>query len=387
MAVSIAKLDNPVKHYAWGSREWLARLQGRAAPTAEPEAELWIGDHPAGPSRVIEPGNTLPLSDWIARDREAVLGPGRAELPFLAKLLAVDRPLSIQVHPDAARARAGWRREEDAGVPEARRCYRDAEAKHEVLVALEPFEALCGLRDDEAAARAREALPSLCRDGAPAASCRDLLARLLDPRRRRALLADLEVFGRGDSPDARRCAELLGEHPGDPLAAAPLVLERVELAPGEALVVPPGTLHAYLSGAGVEVMTRSDNVVRGGLTAKHVDADELLTILRPESVPTPQPARPCDTTPGLLAYDTGTNRFALRRLDITTDRALVSRPGGRVCILLCVAGRVAVEAASGSSADPVELGPGEAALVPARLAEFGLLARERTAQVFEVSCQ
>jgi mannose-6-phosphate isomerase len=395
---AIVKLDNPILHYAWGSHEALARLQGREHPSLEPEAEIWIGDHRVAPSRVVDGGETVLLPDWIAADPEGVLGVRRGVrrgaqstcLPFLAKLLAAARPLSVQVHPDAEQARAGFGRERSAAVPEAQRCYRDANPKHEILVALGPFEALCGLRADEDVDEAIAAVPALgsafTDDAAlPKALC--LLKGLLhlDQGGVERVLADLKVFAAGESREAGLCSELLAEHPGDPLATAPLLLEHVSLESGQALVVPPGTLHSYLSGLGLEVMTPSDNVIRAGLTRKHVDRHELLAVASPRARGArvlDEPERDAD---GVAAYDTGTAAFALRLLDLEPGRAPVSRPGGRATLVLCVEGAVSLSEPRAGGGAPVALAAGEAALVASRAEHFELSAGSRTSRVFEVS--
>lgn len=381
---AIVKLDSPIQHYAWGSHHAIAQLQGRPAPTDEPEAELWIGDHPVAPSRVLEPSGSTALPDWLSRDPERTLGSGRLHLPFLTKVLAAARALSLQVHPDARQAREGFEREARAGVPEAERCYRDPNAKHELIVALSRFEALCGFRADAEVSRALAALPR-------AAKCLESRSREaplawslfeglqgLEETDRHALIDELGTFaGDAEGLEAEWIGRLLIEHPGDPLAVAPLLLNPVVLEPGEALVVRPGTLHTYLCGVGVEVMTRSDNVVRGGLTSKHVERNELARI----TLPHPQPAergRPLiGTRDGLEAtYETGTDEFAVRTLAIDPDRR-VARSGGRVAVLLCVEGRI--------ETDGVALSAGEAALVPAALESYELKGSARTSRVFEVS--
>ncbi|MDR1786934.1 MAG: class I mannose-6-phosphate isomerase [Treponema sp.] len=226
-------LDCVVKHYPWGSESLLPALLARPNPDSTPWAELWMGTHAGGPSLVRGPdGTTVPLSEF----RPRAGGPPVGELPFLFKALAAARPLSIQAHPSLAQAREGFARENAKGIPldSPARTYKDPNHKPELLCALTPFRALCGYR-------APEEPPS---DEA------------------RALAAELAAL-----------------YPGDPGADAPLRLNLVTLAPGEAFFVPPGTLHAYLSGLGLEVMACSDNVLRGGLTEKHIDREELARIV------------------------------------------------------------------------------------------------------------
>jgi len=343
----IVLLENPIRHYAWGSRTFLARLQGRPFPTREPEAELWIGAHPAAPSRVVTEAGTVPLPEWIARDPEGILGPEVAarfgsELPFLVKILAVEQPLSVQVHPDAAQARAGFEREEAAGIPRdaPHRSYRDPRPKPELVCALTPFEALVGLRPAGEVRRelAELEIPALrpileALEGSaggstgegdalrrafatllawPAAERPALVAAVAEAARRRGSelgqvgqvgqgtragleqsggrledggLEDAGGSGPAGSPPLAWAARLAAAWPADPLVLAPFFLHHVRLAPGETLFVDPGTLHAYLAGAAVEVQASSDNVLRAGLTGKHVDVRELLKVARVRTRP------------------------------------------------------------------------------------------------------
>jgi mannose-6-phosphate isomerase len=392
----IVKLRNPIQHYAWGSHEALAMLQGRPGPTREPEAELWVGDHPTAPSEVEEAGAHLGLPDWIARDPDAVLAPGRRRLPFLVKILAARASLSVQVHPDAAQAERGFERESRARIATTERSYSDRNAKHEMLVALSRFEALCGLRSDEDVARLSGLVPGGAFAALAQTSCANqrpgraaaLFHRLqcLDEREKRELLGELERFAGGaGSREARWMARLLVEHPGDPLAAAPMLLNPVVLAPGSALVVRPGTLHAYLSGTGVEVMTPSDNVVRGGLTNKHVDRDELRVLARDDASPAETVAPEIDPEqPGTAMYATGCEDFSVRSCEVGAEVS-VERPGGRVAVVLCVAGAVEATSLGANSSQTVVLDGADAALVPASAERYRLRGRAPFSRVFEIS--
>ena len=246
------RLHGPLQHYAWGDRSFLPQLLG-LEPDGRPWAELWLGTHPNGPGELAD-GSPL----------EAVSGP----LPYLLKVLAAAEPLSLQVHPDAAQAVDGF----------ARGVYPDDRAKPELLVALTDFDALCGLRphDDAAALLGSLGLDELakrCRSDGAGALLEDLYRGRVDAG---------ELVGacaRHDGDEARLVTELDRCYPGEPSVTATLLLNRVHLAPGEALHLTAGNLHAYLRGAGVELMGASDNVVRAGLTVKEVHVDELLRIL------------------------------------------------------------------------------------------------------------
>lgn len=265
-----------IAHYGWGTESDLASLLGRE-PDGQPWAEVWVGAHPTLPSW-LEPGPGT-LRD-IAPD-----------LPFLLKALAVGSPLSIQTHPSAEQAAAGFAREDRLGIAmdAPSRTYRDPYAKPELVCALTEFEALCGFRSVAAIASDFEALG--LEEWAKAVRTQSLAmvvgSLLTLPK---AEQADLVASVAADGPSwLGRIAEL---YPSDAGVIVALMLERHVLAPGEALVLESGLLHAYLRGLGAEVMGPSDNVLRGGLTPKHVDVAELLDVLRPELRAERRPAGP-----------------------------------------------------------------------------------------------
>jgi mannose-6-phosphate isomerase len=365
-------LRGPIKRYAWGSRTALAALAGRP-PSAEPEAELWLGAHPDGSAEARWEGSWVSLRELIARDPAGMLGASvlersGPELAFLLKVLAIELPLSLQVHPDRTRASEGFARERAAGTTGEARRYRDPRHKPELVVALDELWALHGLlAPDEIRRRFRDAgiaglapeMGRLARRGA--AGLRDFVAALLglegDHRSRvldeaRAAVAGArrlgiaEGAGRGaisapaagprfaprrDRPGAAASSSperhddprdrvehwlgrLLDLHPEDPAALAPLFLGLVRLAPGQGLFQSPGVLHCYLGGAGVEVMASSDNVVRAGLTEKHVDVDEVLEVARFESAPAAVVA-PSRLREGVTGWKCDAEEFELVRLD------------------------------------------------------------------------
>jgi mannose-6-phosphate isomerase len=385
------ELRNPIQRYAWGRRDGVAALVG-GEPTGGPEAELWVGAHPAAPSSVVGDPHHRTLDRLIADDPEHWLGAelvaaGTTTLPFLLKVLAVGAPLSLQAHPSARQARAGFEREEAAGIDRAapERRYRDPNAKPESLVAIAPTWALCGFRpaDDAAALVAglacEEVGPLVARlgSGAPGALA-DALAWILRlaGRERAAVAAAAARAAReaapgpaigtgvgGDGPDPispdaayRWVATLAEHHPGDPTCLAPLLLELVLLAPGDAVHLPAGNLHAYLDGAGIEVMGASDNVVRGGLTPKHVDVGELLEVVRFEPG-IPPPPRRVAAGERTTVYDSGEDAYALAVIE--PGRAPVTLRPGAPSLLLATGGPV--EVASPESA--LTLDGGAAAFV------------------------
>lgn len=353
-------LHNTVQPYAWGATDGVAQVVG-SVPSGAAEAELWVGTHPMAPSRVVDDPAGRTLAEVIASDPGRWLGPdlaaaGHTALPFLLKVLAIGRPLSLQAHPSAAEARAGFAREEATGTPLTSpvRTYRDPNPKPEALVALRPTEALCGFRPvHESAALVRscaspvlEPLERILAAGGAGAQ-REALSWLLhldggDRHEVAALAAKVGSSEPAGTPLAWVGA-LAEEYPGDPTALAPLLLEVVHLEAGDALHLPAGNLHAYLGGAGVEIMAASDNVLRGGLTPKHVDVDELLAILRFDPGVPPGPIRR-HPAPGLTTYDAGEASFALAVID-AAESPVVVEPR-RPSLLLATGGPVRVAGAA-----------------------------------------
>jgi mannose-6-phosphate isomerase len=356
--VTVVALDGALRHYDWGSRTAIPQLLG-LEPDGRPVAELWFGAHPHDPSPLPTAGGSL--AELIAADPVRALGRAVAarfdgRLPFLLKVLAADRALSIQVHPTRDQARAGYAREEDAGIaPDAaERNYKDANHKPELLCALTRFDALCGFRT------VRSTLSLLAELAVPElAFLADLLAGD-DPLRAAftgvfahpdiapvvaALTARVADIGDGPLYATRLAAQ---DAPGDVGVVLTLLLNYVRLSPGEAIYLGAGNVHAYLRGTGVEIMANSDNVLRCGLTPKHVDVHELLRIT--DFAPLPDPLWP--SVGG--RFDVPVPDFALTRLDIDEPTGLHD---AGPCIVLCTSGAVSMAG--------VSLRPGHAVFVPA----------------------
>ncbi|MFE9188791.1 mannose-6-phosphate isomerase, class I [Micromonospora sp. NPDC007208] len=360
-------LYGPIRDYAWGSRSAIALLQGRSVPSAGPEAELWLGAHPGAPAHVDRAGLRVSLCDLVRDEPGQWLGQRVSErfgsrLPFLLKVLAADSPLSLQAHPDAEQAQAGYAAE--AGRPEGQRNYSDPHHKPELLVALTPFEALCGFRDpvESAEALAAFGVPALApvvaalRTGP--AGLRTAVRTLLGwPVATRHDLLAAVLASPADGPDAELTRRLAEAYPGDPGALVALLLHHVRLVAGEAIWMPAGNLHAYLSGCGVEIMAASDNVLRGGLTPKRVDVDELLKVLRFEVLDDPVRA-PEPVGPGVDWWPVPVDDFALHRVrvDAAVPSVTLPLPGPRV--VLCAGGSITVDDGAGA----LTLASGEAAI-------------------------
>lgn len=357
------ELVGALRSYAWGSRTALAQLCGRPVPSAHPEAELWFGAHPADPARVRHNGSSRSLLEVVTADPDRELGPVTrtfgARLPFLLKVLAAEEPLSLQAHPSSAQASAGFERENRTGVAldSPMRNYRDDSHKPELVVALERFEALAGFRNPH---RTVDLLRALDVDGLnlyagllaaqpDSAGLRTLFTTWITlPQHALGVLlpAVLEgcvryLSGKGArefGAEIRTVLELAEAYPGDAGVLAALLLNRITLEPGQGLFLDAGNLHAYLRGLGVEIMANSDNVLRGGLTPKHVDVPELLRVLdfEPLDLPIIEPVAQPD---GSLRYLTPAPEFALSRFDLAAGADAVITVDGPG-IVLCTQGGV-----------------------------------------------
>jgi mannose-6-phosphate isomerase len=261
----IYKLQNQITHYDWGSPELIPDLLGLSGADKDPKkpcAEMWMGTNPSAPSLVSDSGASL----------KEISG----ELPFLLKLIAVEKPLSIQVHPDKEQAQAGFKRENEEGIEidSPLRNYKDQNAKNELICAITPF---------------------------------TLIAGFMEPEK---IYASLGGDTLREQWDLVRKLESL--YPQDVGIYSPLSLNVITLQPGQGLFIPAGTPHAYISGFGAELMTNSDNVIRGGLTSKHVDIDELKRIAKP--VPyIPQIITPCGESQ--TCYPLAGENFSLYRIN------------------------------------------------------------------------
>jgi len=340
----LLSLTNAPRDYAWGSDSLLAGLEGRT-PTGAPEAEVWFGDHPGDPADVAG-GGTL----------DQVTG---GTLPYLLKLLAAARPLSIQVHPTIEQARAGWARESGLAADDPQRNYRDDNHKPELIVALsERFESLSGLRPVAETLALLELLDERdgvvqlrARLGAEGDALRDVLGWLLGGEAQHEvddiIAAVVAASTRTDTGEwgttLQAIAGVAEMNPGDPGVVVALLMNHVVLRRGEAVFLRAGLLHAYLSGLGVEIMAASDNVLRGGLTPKRIDVDELLAILdtTPGEVPVLRPAGDEPVT----AYPVPVPDFALTRIELAGAPVTVEVSGPTM--VLATAGSVTVTSAAG----------------------------------------
>ncbi|MPZ60781.1 MAG: mannose-6-phosphate isomerase, class I [Propionibacteriales bacterium] len=386
------QLSNQIRRYAWGSPVAIPELLG-VEPDGEPQAELWMGAHERAPSVASVDGRAVPLDELIASDARNELGESwasEARLPFLAKVIAVAEPLSLQVHPDVERAVRGYAAEEAAGIDRdcPTRNFPDSLAKPEMVLALSDFAALCGFRPvgdavdwlqaldlqwlkptaDALRLRGADALPGeverlLGGAGGPAAELSAGLARRCD-----LLRADARW-----SVSAEVAADLARRYPDDPAVALALLLQPVVLGPGDAMFIRPGQPHTYLSGTAFEVQANSDNVLRAGLTRKHVAIPELVRALdvRPQR------------RSAIVSWEAGaervhaadTSRFALSVVESGEDAELAVVPGPQ--ILCCLAGGFGLRGADRR----LTLSRGESAYCPASRPELRITGDGRLLRV------
>ncbi|WP_426990043.1 mannose-6-phosphate isomerase, class I [Pseudarthrobacter sp. Y6] len=386
------EIENVIRDYAWGSTTAIAGLLGRPE-SGRPEAELWIGAHPGAPSMARRAdGSVGPLDALIAEDPEHFLGSESVaefgpRLPFLTKILAASLPLSLQVHPSIEQAEAGFARENAEGIaPDAdHRNYRDDNHKPEMIFALTPFEALCGFR---APAATRKILLHLaaCFDPVETeippllvellevlenpdegAGLRSAFERLIkggeDVSHTTAMVATALISGAPLAPFQAELSTVISlneKYPGDPGVLISLLLNRISLAPGEAVYLPAGNVHAYLHGMGVEVMASSDNVLRGGLTPKYIDVPELLRTIefRPVAVPMLTPEF---SGFGQELYQPPFREFQLQRIELAPGAEPVPLAQAGAAVVIVVAGSVYLDSPKGD----LHLARGGSAFLPA----------------------
>ncbi|ROP64343.1 mannose-6-phosphate isomerase, class I [Curtobacterium sp. PhB115] len=322
-------ITNTPRDYAWGSVTAIPELLGRTV-TGAPQAELWLGAHAGSPSVVVNPamvGGADTLRDWIESEPQTALGDDRTGLPFLLKVLAAAAPLSLQAHPTPEQAKEGFDREEREGIAldDPSRNYKDPFPKPELVVALsERFEALSGFRSvEDTLAEVRLLDGGTGRLGPLEVHLHHGLedtVRWLETADDSALAvvqaaSDLAtgLDEAAHTPNTATVRDLAVSYPGDPGVVVSLLMHRVTLTAGQAMYLPAGNIHAYLDGLGIELMAPSDNVLRGGLTPKHVDVPELLRVLDFTAYPAPV-LEPEHLAPGVERFAPQGVGFALVRV-------------------------------------------------------------------------
>lgn len=385
----IGLLKNTIQEYAWGSRTAILELLGQSVPADKPQAELWMGAHPKAPSQVFADGLWRSLPEVIQESPEETLGQEVAarfsnKLPFLFKVLAAAKPLSIQAHPNKEQAGQGFARENELGIPldAPHRNYRDDNHKPEIICALTPFWALNGFRQiEETLSLLEEArIPGLAeivsflrshpnRDG-----LKKFFNHLMttDSGKQRKIVEQAVNYAEKrthEEPVWTWMIKLNEEYPGDMGVLSPIFLNLVRLEPQQAMYLPAGELHGYLEGVGIELMANSDNVLRGGLTPKHIDVQELLAVLNftdgDLNILSPE-----NRTPGEAIYSTEAEEFVLSVIRIK-KAAPFSSPGDRsVEMMMCTEGEVSVTDLS--AGDITRLTRGISIIVPAAVRQYSI---------------
>lgn len=360
-----AILENPVQQYAWGRTEGIVPFIEIPPLNGLPAGEVWMGSHHRAPSKAIFEQGNVPLDELVRTAPEHWLGLNAArrygDLPFLFKVLAAGAPLSLQLHPDAKAAREGFAKEEAAGIPllAPSRSFKDPHHKPELAVALTPFKALAGFRPLEHIAQLLG--PELCRalswnSIARTEDLRLFMRRLFEARGAGFLPLETMLESRAKALIASASSEereagllaldLKARYPGDPGQFAPLIFNILSLEPGEGLFVPAGVIHAYLTGSILEIMACSDNVIRAGLTTKHIDIELLCNILDPDAKP--RIIAPSITHAGGIehaVWNVPADEFRLERLHLDSSANFSYEPEGPE-ILLCTQGEAQIKADS-----------------------------------------
>lgn len=370
----IFSLKNQIQNYAWGSREILGRMRGVPVPTEQPEAEVWVGAHPAAPSRATVDGAESPLNELIVENPSRFLRPDRTSdwFPFLFKILAIDAPLSIQVHPTPEQAIAGFEDEQARGIAidAPYRNYKDRYSKPETVIALSPMRVLTGVRPVEQLKTLAAAFGAAWLDERAELSPKQLLTEIIRLPEETASaavqhLVDTAPGLLGASNDVvADAAELVrivdGKYPGDRGLLVAFVMNLVHLAPGESAFTPDGQVHAYVSGTAIELMNPSDNVMRAGLTAKHIDTEELIKVLG-EKQDAPVIQRPNPEDGPLGTYAMWDERMSVTRVRVEEGKPLNYTFKG-ISAALSVAGKVTIQAKDGNGTDEFVLGATESVL-------------------------
>jgi len=364
--MNILRMVNPVMPYVWGSCTFIQNLTGKATGNEEPQAELWMGAHPKAPSRVLNGDKLASLYEIITEAPDEFLGSRTArtyqgQLPFLLKVLAAEQPLSIQAHPNRKQAKEGFARENKLHIPldAPNRNYKDPNPKPELLVALTNFEALCGFRNLDAMKELMQKFLSpfelseiddFIRHPNPETLKLMYQAMLKSSLEAGKRLINLYLDNLRKYEPATTQEKMLRDwsfrlqelYPYDIGVLSPLLLNIIVLKPFQGLFLEAGVLHSYLCGAGMEIMANSDNVLRGGLTSKHIDTDELLRILNftPHQY---HPLKPVKISEIESRYETSADEFCLSVIIHKTEQKSEFRPSNSPEILFCYEGKFEVE--------------------------------------------
>ncbi len=385
----ICLLKNTIQEYAWGSHTAIPELLGNDSPASTPQAELWMGAHPKASSMIKCDGEWRSLLELIAENPQGILGGKVAEkfesrLPYLFKVLAAAKPLSIQAHPSLVQAKEGFERENRLGIPldAFNRNYKDDNHKPECICALTFLWALNGFRkisdiislmDRICPQGLKKELERLRRQPDSNGLKKFFQAMMTLEREPQRQIIDDAIKNAEKVKDEDKAyqwmIDLHEEYPADVGVFSPIILNLICLEPGQAMFLPAGELHAYLDGVGIELMANSDNVLRGGLTPKHVDVKELLKILnfkqREVKILTTEKVNPCERR-----YESLAEEFVLSVVTVKTDRGYYS-PGERcVEILLCTDGKAVISDFAINKS--IVINKGRSIIIPANVERYSI---------------
>jgi mannose-6-phosphate isomerase len=386
---NIALLKNTIQEYAWGSLKAIPDLLGQSNPGNKPQAELWMGAHPKAPSQVQYQGQWVSLLDLISKHPLDVLGKNAAKnfnnkLPYLFKVLAAAKPLSIQAHPNLHQARDGFQRENAQKIPldAPQRNYRDANHKPECICALTQFWALSRFRRisgilsylRKVCAHGLDAEINNLKQQATSDGLKRFYTALMTmdaDRQKRIVSQALEQAQRFEAEDPvfNWMLKIADDYPNDIGVLAPILLNLICLEPGQALFLDAGELHAYLKGLGIELMANSDNVLRGGLTPKHVDVPELLRVLKFEDRDVTL-LKPQELIPNEFIYPSPVEEFELSVITLNPGAQYQSPAHRSAEILICTRGIVTLT--DYSSQTETRLQQGVSALIPAAVERYAI---------------
>lgn len=388
---TIGVLRNTIQEYAWGSHTAISELLGNPGPSKNPQAELWMGAHPKSPSEVYYQNQWISLKELIEKHPIDMLGENTADkynhqLPYLFKVLAAEKPLSIQAHPNRLQAKEGFERENRLGIPldAAYRNYKDIHHKPECICALTPFWALCGFRPvNEISALIAKICPNslrseqqYLRENPNPEGLRFFFTELMKMgQERRKAVVDMAVrhaLTFSENNDIFQwMIKLYDVYPDDIGVFSPVLLNLICLEPGEAMFLPAGELHAYLNGVGIELMANSDNVLRGGLTPKHVDVNELLNVLTFEThgikLLTPHPAEGAEAI-----YESSAEEFVLSVITVGGKTTYIAPTNRSIEILLCTEGEAKVfeDAEITTGLPAISVSKGSSFVIPAAVKDY-----------------
>jgi mannose-6-phosphate isomerase len=384
---TIRHLENTIQEYAWGSTTAISALRGKPNIENKPQAELWMGAHPKAPSRVLHEGRSLSLLEMIEKHPLEMLGKKTFEvfgnqLPFLFKILAAEKPLSIQAHPNSYQAKAGFKRENRLNIPmdAYNRNYRDENHKPEFICAINPFWVLNGFRPVESIVSYLEILcPNALADEIKSLKqtpdshtlkkTYQVLLTLPEDRKKAIIDTTVQQARKwtGHDPVYEWILRLFEEYPLDAGILSPALLNLVFLEPGEAMYLPAGRLHAYLEGLGIELMANSDNVLRGGCTPKFMDVPELMRVLEFEPARL-EILRPVEgISRAEFFYTTPAREFQLSVITVSRELDYHSKGDRGIEILLCTEGKAEMDHPGSRSNENRNLliTKGESVVVPA----------------------